>query len=270
MTRDAIFQLPDRTILRLAGPDTRALLQRVITADVENFPVGTARPGALLTPQGKIICDFMMFSRENGIDIDIAESAGAALLKRLTMYRLKADVTLSHETALHALWSSTAFDGASEDPRLPGQLWRAVSDADHDTRPLDAVEIPAGIPAFGRDYGEADVFPTDVNLDVYGGVGWTKGCFIGQEVVSRMKRRGTIRKRSLALTFDGEAPPAGTSLKAGDVTVGEITSAHESQAIALVRLDKQEKADAPLTGGDIGASTTVPDALKPEPAAERI
>ena len=270
MTSDAIFQLPERVILRLVGPDTRDLLQRVITADVENFPVGTARPGALLTPQGKIICDFMMFSRENGIDIDVAEIAGAALLKRLTMYRLKADVTLSHETALHALWSTAAFQGASEDPRLPGQLWRAVSDADHETRPLDAIEIPAGIPAFGRDYGEAEVFPTDVNLDVYGGVGWTKGCFIGQEVVSRMKRRGTIRKRSLAVTFDGGAPPAGTTLRAGDTSIGEITSSHESQAVALVRLDKLEKADGSLSAGGIAASTIVPEALEPEPAAERI
>ena len=270
MTSDAIFQLPDRAILRLVGPDTRALLQRVITADVEKFPVGMCRPGALLTPQGKIICDFMMFSRENGIDIDVHESAGPALLKRLTMYRLKADVTLSHETALHALWSSTAFEDASDDPRLPGQLWRAVSDRDFEARPLDAVEIPAGIPALGRDYGEAEVFPTDVNLDVYGGVGWTKGCFIGQEVVSRMKRRGTIRKRSLAVTFEAEAPEAGTALKAGSAGLGEITSSHDRHAIALVRLDKLDKTEEPVTANDQTARIEVPENLQPEPAAERI
>ena len=272
MTSDAIFQLPERTIISMSGPDTRALLQRVITADVEAFPVGSCRPGALLTPQGKILCDFMMFSREDGIDIDIHASAAEGLVKRLGLYKLKADVVITPLENRVSLWSQVSFSGSTPDPRLADGLFRAIGlvDNGHEVRSLDEIEIPAGIPAFGRDYGEAQVFPTDVNLDVHGGVGWKKGCFIGQEVVSRMKRRGTIRKRSLAAAFDGPAPQAGATLKADSATLGEITSASGRHAIALIRLDKLDAADAPVTAEELTAHIEVPEKLKPEPAAEKI
>lgn len=122
------------------------------------------------------------------------------------------------------------------------------------------------MPAFGRDYGEAEVFPTDVNLDVYGGIGWKKGCFIGQEVVSRMKRRGTIRKRSIPAVFAGEAPPRGTAVMAGDVKVGAISSALGHNAIILARLDKLGTATRYAEADGMEAHITVAEALVPDGA----
>lgn len=261
---DMIHRLPGRTIITLTGADARPLLQRVITADVENLPSGQCRPGALLTPQGKIISDFMIFPREDGLALDIASGAAEALKKRLTLYKLKADVAIAIDEGLASLWSSTAFEGAAPDPRLDGVFRAAGPAGDAAEQPLEAIEIAAGIPVFGRDYGEAEVFPTDVNLDLYDGIAWTKGCFIGQEVVSRMKRRGTIRKRSLAVSFDDTAPPAGSELVAGESTVGEISSSSGRHAVSRVRLDRLEKSEAPVMAEGQAAHVELPEALKPE------
>jgi hypothetical protein len=263
--------LPDRAILSIDGPDARALLQRVITADVETLERGQCRPGALLTPQGKTMVDFLIFADGDLVLIDVHSDAADALAKRLKMYKLRADAVIERREDLHAVWSDQP-DDLAVDPRLPGHAWRGISDEapQPDTGQLTALEITHGIPAFGRDYGEGDIFPTDVNLDVYGGIGWNKGCFIGQEVVSRMKRRGTIRKRSVAVSFEDEAPAVGTALKAGDVTVGALTSVNGSNALALIRVDKLEKAGGDVTAGDQPAQIDVPDNLKPNEAATKV
>lgn len=269
MSQD-IYRLPGRSVISLNGPDARPLLQRVITADVENLDAGECRPGALLTPQGKIICDFMIFPHDDGLYLDIVDIAAPALSKKLTLYKLKADVVISLREDLASLWSGATFDGAAPDPRLGLAIYRAIGGGARETRPIDDLEIAAGIPVFGRDYGEAEVFPTDVNLDAYDGVGWTKGCFIGQEVVSRMKRRGTIRKRSLASHFAEDAPPAGTALTTQDATIGEISSSSGHNAVSRVRLDRLEKAQDAVMADGKAATLDLPDALKPGPAPERV
>jgi len=266
-----IYRLPGRAIIALDGPDARPLLQRVITTDVDKIGEGECRPGALLTPQGKIIVDFMLFPTETGLLIDVVESAAEALKKRLTLYRLKADVSLALREDMASLWSAEPFAGSAPDPRLSGQAHRKIDLARHcEERALDTLEIACGTPAFGRDYGEAEVFPTDVNLDAYEGIGWKKGCFIGQEVVSRMKRRGTIRKRSLAIQVEGEAPAKGTPLKAGDSTVGDITSASGHNAVGMVRLDRLEKAATGVTADGKTVQIDLPDTLRPDPAPETL
>jgi folate-binding protein YgfZ len=263
--------LPERAILSINGSDARALLQRVITADVETLERGQCRPGALLTPQGKTMVDFLIFADGDQVLIDVHSDAADALAKRLKMYKLRAEATIERRADLHAVWSDQP-DNLAEDPRLPGHAWRGIADnaPQADTGQLAALEITHGIPAFGRDYGEGDIFPTDVNLDVYGGIGWNKGCFIGQEVVSRMKRRGTIRKRSVAVRFESDAPEVGTALKAGDVTVGALMSVDGHNAVALVRVDKLEKADGEVMADDQLAQIDVPDTLKPDEAATKV
>lgn len=263
--------LPERAILSINGSDARALLQRVITADVETLERGQCRPGALLTPQGKTMVDFLIFADGDQVLIDVHSDAADALAKRLKMYKLRADATMERRADLHAVWSGQP-DDLAVDPRLRGRAWRGISDEapQPDTGQLSALEIAHGIPAFGRDYGEGDIFPTDVNLDVYGGIGWNKGCFIGQEVVSRMKRRGTIRKRSVAVSFEGDAPDVGTALKAGAVSVGALTSVNGSNAVALIRVDKLEKVGGDVTAGDQPAQIDVPDNLKPDEAATKV
>lgn len=253
------FILPGRQIVSVAGPDARDLLQRLITVDLVGLEPGDCRPGALLTPQGKILVDFLVLADGDTVWLDVPASAAEGLLKRLTLFKLRARAEILVNTDLLALWSTTPFPGAAQDPRLPGRIWRGIGEAGSEPRALDRFEIEAGIPAFGRDYGEAEVFPTDVNLDAFGGVGWKKGCFIGQEVVSRMKRRGTIRKRSLPAVFAAEAPPPGTAVMAGTVTVGAIISSLGHHAVILARLDRLKAAEHYCEADGQEANIVVPD-----------
>ncbi|OLF72395.1 hypothetical protein AWH62_11235 [Maricaulis sp. W15] len=253
------FILPDRQILSVAGPDARDLLQRIITADVTGLTAGQCRPGALLTPQGKIMVDFLVFADGETIWLDVPAAAADMLLKRLTLFKLRAKAEIVLNSDLIAVWSTSPFPGSAEDPRLAGRVHRGIGESGSEVRALDRLEIEAGVPAFGRDYGEADVFPTDVNLDAFGGVGWKKGCFIGQEVVSRMKRRGTIRKRSLPATFAAEAPPPGTAVMAGPTTVGAISASLGHHAVILARLDRLRAAEHYCEADGQEATIVVPD-----------
>lgn len=203
--------LPYSAVLRLDGPDAASLLERTVTCDVAGLGPEAERPGALLTPQGKVIADFLL--RREGETCRLAASPLAieALEARLRMMRLRAKVEISR--------GEDRPDAASE-----------------------AERIAAVRPAFGKDFGAAEVFPSDVNLDLFGGVAWRKGCFIGQEVVSRMKRRGTIRKRTIVLEGIGLA--AGNAVLAGGVRIGDVTSAADDLALARVRIDHLAKAGA--------------------------
>lgn len=239
------FQLSDRAVLSITGKDTHDFLQRVITTDMSGLEPGEIRAGALLTPQGKILVDFLIHSRQDGVWIDVWQEAADSLLKRLTLYRLRA------EAQIELAGDRTVVVGTGHpDPRsdaLPARAVLEPGDRPDGAAGQAKLEIAAGVPAFGRDYGEADVFPTDVNLDLYGGIGWKKGCFIGQEVLSRMKRRGTIRKRSARISGPAARWSVGVDLVAGELTIGQLTSVDQSHAIARIRTDRLEKADAALT-----------------------
>jgi folate-binding protein YgfZ len=269
-----LYRLEHRSIISVAGTDARSFLQRLVTAEAEDLADGVCRPAALLTAQGKLLVDFMMFADGDGVALDVATHGVDALLKRLKMYKLRADISLELCQDRIAVWSPAAFDGSIPDPRLPAHAHRGIcatsSDINDGQTALEALEIAHGVPLFGRDYAEGEVFPTDVNLDVYGGIGWTKGCFIGQEVVSRMKRRGTIRKRSVAVSFDDDAPKPGTRLTAGGATLGEITSANGTRAIARLRLDRLDAASEPATAADQPAKITLTETLRPEAAAGQV
>jgi len=269
-----LHRLENRALISITGPEARALLQRVITADVETLETGQSHPGALLTPQGKTMVDFLLFAEGDTVWIDIWADAAEALIKRLSLYKLRADAVIALCDDLVPVWSETDFSGSAPDPRFSGGVYRGMAPSSEATQAdagaLAAKEISQGVPSYGRDYGEAEIFPTDVNLDVYGGIGWQKGCFIGQEVVSRMKRRGTIRKRSVAMSFEANAPTKGTKVSAGEITLGEITSASGQNAIALIRLDKLDKADAPVMADTQAARITVLDALKPDAPAPKV
>lgn len=256
--------LPGRAIVSIAGDEARSFLQRVITADVTSLEACDCRPGALLTPQGKILVDFLIFAEDRTVWLDIPAEAAAGLVKRLTLFKLRAQAEIVHNMDVCAVWSTVPHPGLAPDPRLEGRVYRGIAQQGGPEKPLDTLELEAGVPAFGRDYGEAEVFPTDVNLDVYGGVGWKKGCFIGQEVVSRMKRRGTIRKRSIPAVFASEAPPRGTAVMAGDAKVGAISSSAGHHAIILTRIDKLGTATRYAEADGQEAHITVPQALIPD------
>ena len=176
--------------LDLIGDETSALLERLVTCRVESLAVADSTRGALLTPQGKVLADFILERLENGFRLHLHRDAVADLEKRMRLYRLRAKIDI-----------------------IPHE-----SDPSEDTKD----RVAAGLAAFGRDFGASEVFPTDINLDHHDGIDYRKGCFVGQEVASRMMRRGKIRKRTLIIT--GDTLQKGQSIKADTMPIGTVTS----------------------------------------------
>jgi folate-binding protein YgfZ len=253
------MRFPHRSLIRLSGPDTIALLERTVTNSVQDWAAGEARYGALLTPQGKIISDYTVLRTDDGVLLDVHEDAAEDLMKRLKMFRLRAQVEITLDDTFAAVRDPDGSDPRS--PALWGRKWVPLAGAgdmipDADWR---ANRIAAGVPEWGTDYHAAEVFPTDINMDVMGGIDYKKGCFVGQEVASRMKRRGKIRKRTL--TVHGAALEAGTEIFSA-APVGTVTSVQGEAGLALVRTDRLQKIldqSLPLTCNDQPVTFDVPD-----------
>ncbi len=267
--------ITDRAVVRIIGEDRRTFLQGLVTQDVDRLSPGAAIFSALLTPQGKILFDFMIAERDDAFLIDCDKDAAPALVKRLTLYKLRAKVAIDIDENLAVMTSQTqptpTAGIAFPDPRLPALGWRIIAPKDAGDRDddYDLRRIALGVPEFGRDFSTDETFPLDVNYDALNGVSYSKGCFIGQEVASRMKRKRDVRKRTVIAEFDdhevGLAPEKGAAIIAGDITLGQILSVTEGAALALIRLDRWEKVKA--AGGNIECNgkslqLRVPDYLK--------
>lgn len=259
--------LADRRLIRVSGTGAGEFLNNLITADVENLPHGEARASALLTPQGKILFDFLI--TRDGQDYLIETGAGEqdALLRRLTMYKLRAPVDLKLEPVegMSLFWNENAPEAAVRDGRFAKagiDLFRvAGASASGEAAAYDALRIDLGIAESGRDYPLQDAFPHDVLMDVNDGVSFKKGCFVGQEVVSRMKHRGTARRRVVTVTADGDLPATGTEITANGKPVGALGTVCGGKALAIVRIDRIADALAsgtPLLADNITVSATLP------------
>lgn len=255
-------RLPNRAVLDASGPDTPDFLERLVTCRTDDMPVGEARYGALLTPQGKIIADFILQRTETGFLMDVAVEAREALRKRLTMFKLRAKV----EIAMRDDLAVCLDEGGFADPRSEALPNRAFS-TDLDAQPAGAnyntARIRAGIAEFGLDFAEADVFAADINMDMNNGIDFKKGCFVGQEVASRMKRRGTARRRTLPVRAPGIE--AGMSVM-GETPIGDVTSNEGDLGLARIRIDRLARADA-VSIGDAPAEILAPDWLDAETEA---
>jgi folate-binding protein YgfZ len=251
--------LADRGVLRVSGPQCETFLQDLVSNDVTTLASGQARYAALLTPQGKILFDMIVIAIEENSAraflLDCARAQAADLAKRLGFYRLRAKVTIddrSDEIAVLAyLGTEPRVDGiVVRDPRSEALGFRAympraaATAASTDIEPYEKCRIAAGAPKGGIDFPYGDAFPHEVNMDRLGGVDFKKGCYIGQEVVSRMQHRGTARKRIVTVEFTGTAPTPGAEIKAGDTSLGTMGSSAREHGLAMVRLDRVEEARA--------------------------
>lgn len=244
----------DRTLIRVSGPDARAFLQNVLTQNLDRLDAAGVLYGALLSPQGKMLADMMLWAEpESGVLIDADPTRTPALTRRLSMYKLRADAKLDDVSGAYAvLVSAERFEGARADPRFPdGALgWRAVAAADgaeNGAAAYEARRLALGVPDLARDAAADEVFALEALLEELNGVDFQKGCFVGQENVSRMKRRATTRKKFCPIVFEGPAPAPGTPVMAGAAELGSVRSGMEGRALALVRLDRALAASAPLT-----------------------
>ncbi|MEL6858737.1 MAG: folate-binding protein [Pseudomonadota bacterium] len=282
--------LPHRAVLSLSGPDTMALLERLVTNATTDWVPGETRYGALLTPQGKVLADYLALRTAEGVLLDVSKAHAEDLAKRLKLFRLRSAVEIDVledvfivagvEPAPGGMRPISGADKVYLDTRYPGgrlrgfatkeswAAWYGYHPAEW-SRPLNEYHrdrIAHGIPEQGADFDQADVFPADINMDVLGGVALNKGCFVGQEVVSRMHRRGQIRKRSLPLTVPSETAPAGTDIVAA-APVGSLTSVEADLALARLRVDRLEKAIADgvaLTVNETPVTIDIPAWLQAE------
>lgn len=253
--------LTGRAVLRLNGRDARDFLNNLVTSDIEKLQPGEGRFAALLSPQGKILFDFFVTPDGDGLLIDCNAAQAADLAKRLGFYKLRADVRISDESANLAV-AATAEEPppaqalAFRDPRHEDLGWRVIGPPDELDRmgaeaggedAYAARRIALGVPESGVDFAYGDTFPHEANMDWLHGVDFTKGCYIGQEVVSRVEHRGTARKRFVRVGFTGAAPTPGGEVKIGDVVIGQMGSSAGGTGLALLRLDRLEGATAPVT-----------------------
>jgi folate-binding protein YgfZ len=231
------------------------------------------RFGALLTPQGKILFDFLVFEAPEdaggGFFLDCLKAFAPDLVKRLGFYKLRAKVTvddLSSTLAVVAGWDDAPKPDEeagliADDPRLPALGWRAIVAAEDApalapggdlARAYHARRIALGVPEGGRDFLWSDAFPHEALMDQLGGVDFDKGCYVGQEVVSRMQHRGTARTRIVPIAYvDGFTAEAGAEVTAGERTLGKVGPGLDGRALAMIRLDRA--ADALAAGAAIHA-----------------
>lgn len=248
----AEVRLARRGVVGVAGPEAAVFLDGILTVDASGRVADHPRPGALLAPQGKVLCELWVHDDpEGGYRLDAPREAVADLIKRLTLFRLRAKVEIADLSNSCAVL--VAPEGGAR--RIGG-----TDEGAHDAAAYDAWRVGDGRPEQGVDFDAGEVFPTDVNLDLLGGVDYAKGCFVGQEVVSRMKRRGIIRKRTLVMETDGGPPSKGTAITAGDVALGEALSSAGGKTLAVVRLDRLAAADdAAIAANGRPARLTFPE-----------
>lgn len=280
----------DRALILVAGEEAEHFLQNIVTTDLTSLADDEARPGALLTPQGKILFDFLLSKAPGGYRLDCRRDVADDFARRLTLYRLRAKVAISVEdqALVGAAWeddsaSSNAESTASRpdsttsrsestlrDARFPaaagvGRIYGPAGSTevsgDDGTAAWNAIRVAYGIAESGTDYALGDAFPHDVLLDQTGGVGFRKGCYVGQEVVSRMQHRGTARRRVLIATAETPLPAPGTPVEAGGRSLGALGTVSGKAALAIVRVDRVKEAmDAgqPVTAGGVGLSLAIP------------
>jgi len=266
--------LSDRGIIKVSGEPARGFLNGLVTSDIGEVAPGTARYAALLTPQGKIIADFIVTEAAaedgGGFFLDCPRALLRTLLDRLNLYKLRAKITIedfSEGLGVLAVWdgSGTTDNGLLyPDPRLAALGFRVIAPAHLagdvakelgatlvDEAAYEAHRVALGVPRGGLDFIYNDAFPHDADMDQLGGVDFKKGCYVGQEVVSRVEHRGSARMRVVPVRYDQHAPDAGLPVMLGEKSVGVMGSSAGGKGLALLRLDRIDNADAPLSAGGI-------------------
>ena len=283
--------LPDRGVVKVTGETARDFLNGLITTDTTRLQPGLGRFGALLSPQGKITVDFLITEAPaghgGGFLIDCPKPLAQALADKLKFYKLRAKIeveNISDSLGVLAAWDGEAAlkpDLTFTDPRdsqlglrifVPAELAQKAADAIGaelvDASAYEAHRIAIGVPRGGLDFMYGDAFPHETNMDRLSGVDFDKGCYVGQEVVSRMQHRGTARTRTVRLLLDGPAPEIGSAILAGEKSVGTMGSAADGHALALMRIDRAGEAleaGTPLTAGGLSIRITEPDELSLTP-----
>lgn len=268
--------LADRGVVRVAGEDAGTFLQGLVTADVATLGEGQASLAALLSPQGKILFDFLLVRAGGEYFLDCRADMAAGLARRLGFYRLRARVEvedLSASRCVIALWGGEPKEAPAlcfADPRLAALGRRAIvataaaaaALAAAGAEPADAAawhahRIVHAVPEATLDFAYGETFPHEADMDRLGGVSFTKGCYVGQEVVSRMEHRASARTRIVPVVIDGAAAP-GSEVRAGGKSIGTLGSVAGRRGLVMLRLDRTEEARAAGAAITAGAARLAP------------
>ncbi len=269
MTTPHLARLTDRGVVSVTGDGARAFLDNLITNDMDLLDRQDALHAGLLTPQGKILFAFFVVPVADGYLLETGRAQVADLVKRLTLYRLRAKVTLndlSDSRTVIATWGGpppqVPLATIYADPRAPGlghrlmmapELAAKLSAEDAGAAAYDRHRIALGVPEAGRDYVLADAFPHEACFDRMAGVSFTKGCFVGQEVVARMQHKTVVRKRVVPIVAE-DGLTEGADIQLGEATIGRVGTAAGTAGLALLRLDRAAEAKAkgqPLTANGV-------------------
>jgi len=280
--------LPDRGVVKVSGDDTRRFLNGLITNDMDKVKPGHSCFAALLTPQGKIICDFIVAEASpedgGGFFFDCPRALTPMLVERLNFYKLRAKVTVedrSDTLGVIAFWDGDGMsdDGLSyADPRLPALGTRSILPPDLATEAAanlgatltgpEAYEqhrIALGVPRGGEDFAYLNTFPHEADMDQLEGVDFEKGCYVGQEVVSRVEHRATARNRIVPISYDEFSPLPGLPVTAGEREIGTLGTTAKGRGLAMLRLDRVAEAfesKTPLIAGGIEIKAVKPSWAK--------
>jgi len=235
---------PSRALFRFSGPEAQKLLFDVVTGRLVAEP-GPAVWWALLSPQGKIQAEGLSSWADGAFWLDVDGSVADGFFKRMRMYKLRAAVEIDDLRESHAVgWSDDGAGGgmAVADPRAEGLGWRVIAPRaaaagwTADDTAFARRRIAAGVAELGPDFSADTIFPHDVGMDFLHGVDFKKGCYVGQEVVSRMEHRGTARRRPVIVS--GIAAEAGAPVMVGQREAGNIGQVVDGMAVAILRLDR--------------------------------
>lgn len=249
----------DRAVLRFSGRDAQKLLNDVITGHVEASQ-GPARWWALLSAQGKIQAEGLIGWAEDAFWLDVHNSVADDFFKRMRLYKLRAEVAIEDLRATHRVgWSAEPVAAAivQQDIRAGGLGYRVIDTVensatwDGDQTPYLAARINAGIAEQGADFAADSTFAHDIGMDILDGIDFSKGCYVGQEVVSRMKHRGTARRRPVIIS--GPSLDAGSPILTGERESGAIGAVANGKAVGIIRLDRVADPDAVTVHGQQAA-----------------
>ncbi|NQV22486.1 MAG: folate-binding protein YgfZ [Rhodospirillales bacterium] len=282
--------LNDRSVIRISGDDARDFLQGLISMDIAKLAPDRAIYGALLTPQGKFLHEFFIAEKNGVLLMDCGRERRDDLLRRLTMYKLRAKVELTDaegDYLVAALLGDPGMgdsEGAARpfgdgiafvDPRLAVMGARAilpVSDAMETLGAAGFVEaefdtyerhrVGLGVPDGSRDLVVDKSFLLESNFEELNGVDFNKGCYVGQEVTARTKHRGLVKKRVLPMNISGPLPAPGTKVMLGDKEAGTMCSGAGDRGLALMRLERI--AEAARTGTPFTAEGSTLSAVTPD------
>jgi len=235
-----------RKLFDITGTDRSTFLQGLITNDVTKAKDGLLY-AALLTPQGKFLSDFFLLDRGDHILLDAPAITADDLIRRLTMFKLRADVQIAPSQTQAKRGTGPMPEGALPDPRNSALGWRLYdTETGDDGTDWDAIRVAHCIPETGTELIPNETYILEAGFERLNGVDFKKGCYVGQEIIARMKHKTTLKKGYVTVTIDGTAP-VGTPITANGKPAGTLFTQAGGQAIAYLRFDR---AKGELQAGD--------------------